>query len=140
MVNKFKIVLGDYSCDGHCMTETIYVKSNYNQNEIVEAYNNSKKLTGLSFDNSTEPNIGVEWENNTIDYNDLEVLKKHGYDLLKERNIDREEDYDIDGGEDFIDIFFNFVKISLSNLEYEIIQDDTPTLSLDMGYGLFYTY
>ena len=144
MEYKFKIEIGDPSKDGHNQSEERFIVSNKTIEEVRNAYNKSCLFTGLVFTSDKDiivNNEKLNWENN--EYSDRSICTEYeSYDIselaqniLKEYGI---ENPDVDGDVDsLVDIFLNFIKLSLPDFEYNIVQDITPSLGLTIGYGLF---
>jgi hypothetical protein len=45
----FKYTIGDWSDDGHGKTDVLQIRSNHTIEKITEAYNKSRKTTGIDF-------------------------------------------------------------------------------------------
>ena len=144
MEYKFKIEIGDPSKDGHNQSENRIINSNKTIEEVREAYDKSCLLTGLVFTSNKDiivNNEKLNWQNN--EYSDRSICTEYeSYDtselaqaILEEYGIENPViDGDIDS---LVDIFLEFIKLSLPDFEYNIIQDDIPSLGLTIGYGLF---
>lgn len=138
-MHKFKIVLGDWSCDGHCIKEEYIISCNYDETEVKKAYQRSKKKYKVTFDSYEDLAIAVEYQNSTISPKVEEILKSAGIDLRKDWDWyeeDPEEELYLET-ESFLELFFDYVKLSLPDIEYKIVSEDIPNLGLSMGYGLF---
>lgn len=156
---KVRLTIGDWSGDGHSISEDFIYESNKSVEEIRQAYKNACKLTGLSFNHNddytglnlgygTDRQIATEYEESTISKLALKILKKHGIELKSE---DGSEEYFIDGSEDFVDILIKFIKLSLPDLKLKEASykkselKDIPAingwwnkeLNCQFGYGLF---
>lgn len=140
---KFKIPIGDPSKDGHNQCEYITIESNKSEQEIKEAYNKSCELTGLVFTSNKEVIVdgkALTWRDK--EYKDRCICTEYesydSSDLAKEILNKYNIDGNIDGDSDIlVEIFLNFIKISLPDFEYKFINDDIPVLGLTIGYGLF---
>ena len=145
MKYKFKIEVGDPSKDGHNQSEDIVINSNKTITEVREAYDKSCLLTGLVFTSNKDMVVNNEklsWKH--PEYSDRCVCVEYesyntselAQTILKEYGI---EDSEIDGDVgSLVDVFLEFIKLSLPDFEYNIIQDPIPSLGLTIGYGLFY--
>lgn len=143
-MSKFKIEIGDPSKNGHNQSEERIINSNKTIEEVRKAYDKSCLLTGLVFTSNKDiivNNEKLNWQNN--EYSDRNICTEYeSYDtselaqnILKEYGI---ENPNIDGNVDsLVDIFLEFIKLSLSDFEYDIVQDIIPSLGLTIGYGLF---
>lgn len=159
-----RLILGDWSNDGHGKHEDIILISNYPIEQIQEAYKKSCKLTGISFnhnDDYTEAGRGWEeqekyriackYEDSSLTKFQINILKQFGNldELLNNTKIF--EDYPYDNGDynltpdNFAALWLWFVKLSLPDL---ITKIDNPLpaingewnkdLNVQFGYGLFY--
>ena len=144
MEYKFKIEIGDPSKDGHNQSEERVIISNKTIEEVRDAYKKSCELTGLVFTSNTNVIVNdkvLNWRDG--EYADRNICVEYeSYDtselaqtILKEYGIENSE---IDGDVDsLVDVFLEFIKLSLPDFEYNIIQDIIPSLGLTIGYGLF---
>lgn len=150
---RMKLVLGDWSNDGHGQSEEIVIVANHSVEDVQQAYKDSCKLTGVSFnhnkdytevkrdyDEAEKYRIATEYEDNCVSPEVVEILSKYeGFDKFGMTD----EYFSLD--EIFSDLWFWFVKLSLSDLEYEIVEDTVPVingywnknLNVQFGYGLF---
>ena len=144
MEYKFKIEIGDPSKDGHSQSEDRVITSNKTTEEVREAYDKSCLLTGLVFTSNVDIIVNNEklgWQhpehsNRQIctEYESYEASEL-AQSILEECGI---ENPVIDGDVDsLVGIFLEFIKLSLPDFEYNIIQDNIPSLGLTIGYGLF---
>jgi hypothetical protein len=144
MKYKFKIEIGDPSKDGHNQSEDRIINSNKKITEVRKAYDKSCEITGLVFTSNKDIIVNNEklgWQH--PEHSDRSICTDYeSYDtselaqtILKECGI---ENPNIDGDVDsLVDIFLEFIKLSLPDLEYNIVQDNIPSLGLTIGYGLF---
>lgn len=141
---KFKIEIGDPSKDGHNQSEDRIINSNKTIEEVREAYNKSCLLTGLVFTSNKDIIVNNEklgWQHpehsdrcicteyESYDISELAqgILQNHG---IVYTNIESDVD-------SLVNIFLDFIKLSLPDFEYNVIQDIIPSLGLTIGYGLF---
>lgn len=143
-MNIFKIKMGDPSGDGHSQTETTVIRCNKTKEQVLEAYSKSCDLTGLVFTENKDVTINgkkIDWQHPEymdrkvcVDYESYEISDL-AQNILKSFGI---ENPTVDGDIDVLfDIFMDFIKISLPDIEYDVIPDLTDTLDLTIGYGLF---
>lgn len=168
---KMYLVLGDWSKDGHNQSEKILVECNLPVEKIQQAYKDSCKLTGISFninenftglkydvkdyknydeyfDAQKRGLIATEYEDSSLNTHCLEQLKKFGFDL----KIIYGDDYDTEDNEElyldessFTKLWFWFVKLSLPELQFIVVEDNIPVingywnknLNVGFGYGLY---
>lgn len=151
-MNKMNLVLGDWSDDGHGKTTNVTVEVNKTVVEVQEAYKASCKLTGISFNHNVDYTekkrdwkeakkymVCTKYEENTLTNEVKEVLKRFNCpeDII--------ENFDEECFENFVKLWFWFVKLSLPDLVYTEIKNDIPTingywnenLNVAFGYGLF---
>lgn len=149
-MNKMYLVLGDWSDDGHGKYEKILLLSNKPVSEVQQAYKDSCRLTGLSFNgNKHYTGLNRTWheaEEHEIctDYEDYE-LNETCKRILKEYGIEIDEDFIC--MDSFVQLWIKFVKLSLPDLELERseVRDEIPNingywnqnLNVQFGYGLF---
>lgn len=91
MENIMKLTLGDWSDDGHGEYEEFYIKSNYDVHKVRQAYKDSCKKTGLSFNHNedyTGLNVGynstrqiwTEYGSRELSEDAIEILREFGID------------------------------------------------------------
>jgi hypothetical protein len=151
-MNEMYLVLGDPSQDGHGHSDKLLFKVNKSIKEVQQAYKDSCKLTGISFNHNedyterkrtweewTDYRICTEYDDCILSKEILKVLKDFGYPDL---NIFKKNPY-LDE-EIFYELWFWFVELSLPDLiwEYKIIEDNIPIintggLNVQFGYGLY---
>lgn len=153
-MNDMLLVLGDWSQDGHNLSDSFGCCANKTISEIQEAYKASCKLTGISFNHNedyTERNrdwtienlyrIATEYDSPFIHYSCYEVLQEYNCPLLDRFTTQRngvDEVYSFDRNDVFkhyIELWWWFVKLSLPDLEYEMAIDlpsNDPGLGNDL--------
>lgn len=151
--HRMYLVLGDYSGDGHKQFDKILVAANKTVEEIQQSYKDSCKLTGVSFDlndNFTglkrnfeemlKYEISTTYESGLhIHLETCEALSAHGMQIPH---------YILNGmsdeKEDFTKLWFQFVTLSLKDLQYEVVEEDIPSINgcgnlpVQFGYGLYF--
>lgn len=129
-----RIMVGDFSGDGHGMYETVFVKTKHTSAEIRAAF---KKAIDESKLNNSD-NLCEEWETDTIS---KDMLDRMGVDSSKYINSDEGEDpeYCVDGDiYGFVNLIIDFIKVYTPDLKIETISYKAPEIVLeDIGYGLF---
>ncbi len=155
-MNRMYLVLGDWSDDGHGKSEKLLIESNKTVEEIQNAYKDSCKLTGISFNGDNEDytqtnrfwvessnyRIAVEYEEPKLTSEVLEVLEKFKCPKGIIENYNEEPYY-----RSYIDLWDWFVKLSLPDLEFNIVKEDdgipcingywNKNLNVSFGYGLY---
>ena len=153
MSNLLKLTLGDWSRDGHGYMEKFFIESNYNVHEVRQAYKNSCKKTGITFDgedNYTGCNLDREpwripltgyWEN-TIEDKAVTELRRFG---LLDRSFSTGDLVDCEFA---ADLFMKFISLSMpEDFHYEFVESVDPAepingwwnseLNDTFCYGLF---
>lgn len=155
MTNKYKVVVGDWSSDGHGVSEFVYFNTNKDQADIKKAYNEAVKKCGLTLDN---PHLAKKKYTEILNqYEDSKILPMH-VKKLEEIGVTFEavgcDGDDQDGemtwcfghnGDAICRLFLEMAKTQLPDLEYEIIKDETPCINgfwsddfnVQFGYGCF---
>lgn len=164
---KVKLTIGDWSKDGHNQSEMFYYESNKTVEEIQQAYKDSCKLTGLSFNHNEDyTELGLKWGHPEYDlrkicteYGDAsinkfsaDILLKYGIDVKEYKD---EEDNDEDSYyvslDKFPELVIAFIKLSLPDLvltEASVMRTEinnlpaingwwNKNLNVQFGYGLF---
>jgi hypothetical protein len=144
MKHKFKIEIGDPSKDGHNQSEDRVIVSNKIKEQVREAYNKSCLLTGLVFTGNKDIIVNdkkLNWRDD--DYSKRQIcteyesykMSKLAEDILQTYGIKYTQ---IDGNvNSLVNIFLEFIKLSLPDFEYDIVENEIPSLGLTIGYGLF---
>lgn len=129
MNNLIRFELGDWSYDGHNMTESIIVRSNYDTDKIKDLL--QKRVTallGIDFDKECE-----EYEQNTLSEDTFDILNTLG--ILKaafpDTTVQQDEGL---GAIEFLKIMLATAKYVDQEFEYEVVE--LPTV-YGYGYGLF---
>ena len=157
---EVKLVLGDWSQDGHNEYEEFGIISKYNVSILRKAYKSSCKLTGLTF-NHNEDYTGLlkgkyghwrqlftEYKSSEIEPEACKILEE--FYLIEKNDWDEENDggicMDIDDVADLImrfialsmpeDFIYTFSDIGLKNAE-PINGYCNAELNVQFGYGLF---
>lgn len=132
---KVKLNLGDWSQDGHNQTEVVILEVNKTVKEIQEAYLKSCKDSGVELHR-----LCSDYDENIIDDADLQDLEDFGIKWL----FEHVEDNLIWDTTSFTNLILDFIKISLPDLTYKIVEDDIPNLNgfwgdlnVTFGYGLY---
>ena len=123
---KLRITIGDWSDDGHGVSEQFVYDSNKTVKEIQDAYKASCKLTGLQFNHNANytglkehdgygsfRHICTEYEECEISEEALEILTEHGIVI----NFLEKEDSLVLYEDTFLQLLIDFIKLSLPDLE-----------------------
>lgn len=159
-----KLVLGDWSDDGHGKYEEVCFESNYPVQTIQQAYMDSCKLTGVQFNYNTDYTDGLckgygSWRQPFTEY-DSASLKPEAIEALREHGLDpatycdeKYTDKDLEEGnsmhfyvESASELIMAFIKLSMpKDWTYDKIELDAHAINgywgkinEQFGYGLFY--
>lgn len=145
MKYRYKLVLGDWSCDGHNIMEYITISTDTNIQDIRNAYLKYVKKYKISL---TEENLNKgctvilsEYEENLIDDDTANILQESGINIKSK--FAGEDDYCFDA-DTTAWLFFEMVGVMLPNFEYKIEGEDLETINTDgspiggIGYGVFH--
>ena len=153
----YKLILGDWSDDGHGISKDILFDCNYPVKDIQEAYKNSCKKFGIQFDYN-ENYIGdsisygddrlvwTEYEENDISSFAYKILvKNHCLDNIVVEKLDTGRYY-VESINDCGRVIMNFIALSMpDDFTYTVVEEDYPcingywdeNLNAQFGYGLF---
>jgi hypothetical protein len=134
--HTINLIVGDWSHDGHNMTDTVTIHSNLNVKELEAAYKKGAKKIGV--DPTKE--IAEEYEDNKISKEAYDKLVTHGFDvkdLIDVPDPDESEDsYDLYSSEAFSEIWLFVAKTGNPDFEYEMLEESDNSINIG-GYGLF---
>lgn len=146
MNNTYKLVIGDWSGDGHGKCQDFLYKTNKELSEIQQAYRDSCELTGVAFHHSHGRGwreICTNYDEYVINNETLELLLKHGMpDDMFENYPDEESQFVC--SDDIAGLIMWFIGLSLENFEYEGVNSEIKAingwwggLNHQFGYGVF---
>lgn len=153
---KMYLSLGDPSNDGHGQHDNILLESDVQVERVQQAYIDSCKLTGVSFNNNNDFTgvkrdwkdkekylICVEYEEPFVPKAAFNVLVKFGLNekLIKkfagyedyEINLDDDENIVIREQDIFIKLWIWFVKLSAPDISLEFVKDEIPYINGGQG-------
>jgi hypothetical protein len=130
MQHEIQLVMGDWSGDGHCQTETVYIRSNLSKEELKQAYLKGVDITGVHLTSG----IARNYEDSIFPQDAVDSLVKFGF-KPSEFLGDDEDDWIVytDG---FYLIWLFIAKIGNPELEWEEAKSDSLEIG---GYGLFWS-
>jgi hypothetical protein len=137
MPNIIKLMMGDWSGDGHKGTYDFYIKTNFSRNEVVEAF--ERGVTKIDF-NITE--FCSEFEDNSLTKEQFEHLVDCGfpeygcwyYKWFKNEGRLDEIDWVALSQEEFAEIYCFTVR--QGNPEFRYVRLEHNSIDIG-GYGLF---
>lgn len=143
-MNKIKIEIGDWSGDGHGISEIVEITANRTIDDLKQLYKKSCELTGLQFTtNGDESGRNRNWE----EMSKWKVLQEYQEDKITEFQKNEFAKYGIEINdldfsyktEKFTKLFLNF--LSLSDEEFRWVltpeKQQEKTLQLFIGYGIY---
>lgn len=157
---KFKVVIGDWSSDGHSKSDEYVFEGNYPVSKLRQAYKDSCRLTGVQFNhNQNYTGIELGWrerrEKNQrreicTEYED-DSMGRFAYDTLKKFGLKVGEYGDSLGIDEFTELILNFIKLSLPDFKWDEaafkrseLKNIPPLngywnkeLNVQFGYGLY---
>ncbi len=150
MKYTYKIAIGDWSGDGHGKHDDFTFESSHHQDEIIKAYKEACKKSGIYMHGHSFRNPDVilaDYEDNTISKDQIEKLEAIGIDF-KSLDLDDyvEEDNELwCGPDDCAKIFLAMAKTQLAGFEYRFVEDKIPyingywskTFNESIGYGCY---
>jgi len=129
MNNIHNIMSGDWSNDGHGMTQSIIIRSNLTKEQIEQAYKEGIEIIGFDF----KEDYCREYEDDFLPNEIIEKLKLHGI------YVNFESDNKGDGvhinPDEYTELYLKICQLGDSDFKYTIIK--TPEVHIG-GYGLFY--
>lgn len=145
---KISITFGDFSLDGHKISEIRYYESNRTVDELRNIYHETVLDTGFDF----VKEVCAEFEDRVIQEDVVEIFKELNIVLYSEINDDNE--IVIDSVETYFKYFLRFLHLTDPKIELVEIINDVPELTFygyltdknghkwhmgQLGYGLFST-
>jgi len=129
--HMINLVVGDWSHDGHSMTEQSTIKCNLDKKGLEKAYKKGSKKVG--FDLTEE--VCEAYEDMSVSDDVVEKLRTAG--------IKPEDFIENEGGEwsfaynweAFTELWLRIAKLGNPNLEFEMCSNDSPNINIG-GYGL----
>ena len=147
--------IGDWSDDGHGMDERFYFLTNYQAEDIREAYKRTCAAIGIQLHDVYEKNytnlpvneavgLFVECDEASISMEMKDILSSHGFSFDSETaEFDVYEDHIIFSPHDVFELFLWFVRYSMpDDFEWEEAMLDAESIiqsgfSHQFGYGVF---
>lgn len=130
MKYQLKIVCGDWSNDGHGMTDSIFIESNLNHEDIEVAYKRGAKEIGLDFRND----VARQYEDHKMSQAQMDILRANNINTEVDEWYGEPSSYSLDS-DSYIEIFLEICKIGNYNFNYEKIETREVHIG---GYGIFY--
>ena len=122
------VITGDWSGDGHSITEMVNIESNLSHDDMCKAYEKGCEILGFDFSEQ----VCKAYEESHIEEDKLKSLQQH--------DIGKEIEYDDYMGKYVLDpdlyaqIYLAIVKLGKKEFYYEIVPNSKLCIG---GYGLF---
>lgn len=120
-MEHFNIVVGDHSGDGHGLSETYTIETNWTLESIKVAYKRGTKKLGFDVTKT----LCTDYEDNRMDAGYAEKLTAAGYHF---------DSTDCVFPDEFLEIYFFVVKLGNKEFTYSHVNNKTQAIG---GYGLF---
>lgn len=133
---RFKFPLGDWSDDGHGKCDWYIVECAKSIEDVQKAWNRAIKL----YPEVNPEKYCSEYKDSSIPRDIVEKLYNLGFKVVETDNIDEaiEQFYREFWVDTFADIVVWYLNLGDPELQAKIVEDDTPRLYIDVGYGLYY--
>ena len=143
---KLKMVVGDWSDDGHGKSDFVYFDSSVDSATIKKAYLKACKQSGVYLhDTGSKQGLLCSYEDKYITTKDIKKLSKIGIDANKYEPEDEREADDaitIHDPKTVCKLFLDMVGSQLPDFSYQILSDDIECIngfwSKDFNYGIGY--
>jgi len=125
---------GDWANDGHGMTQSIIIKSNFTKDQIKEAYKSGTEIIGFDL----KSDCCRKYEDDLLTTEQVNKLKSYGIIVEFEcewDGADLSEGFHVIPDE-YTEIFLKICRLGDPDFNYEIL--DTPEVHIG-GYGIFYS-
>jgi hypothetical protein len=134
---KIEMVVGDWSNDGHGMTDKYHIEANASHLELAKAYEVGTKIIGFNFTDE----VCSDYEDNVIKSEHREILVQHGFKGELADYLEEHSGY-FDENKDFVEVYMFIVELGFKSLygtalEWSFINANIPQLKVG-GYGLFF--
>jgi hypothetical protein len=123
-MHRIKLVVGDYSCDGHGRSEDFYILSNLAHKELTSAFYKGEEIIGISFYDQLS-----EYDTRHLDQHTIDKMAMY-FDVY---GIDA--DYWIQPHE-YVDYWLQIAKVGNPDLKFDYDDGSEPIIEIG-GYGLF---
>lgn len=133
---RVKLVLGDWSGDGHNISSSLFVSSSLSASELRTAYAEGTKKVGFDYCNT----VCAEYEDSSISKEKLNRLKELGFELRdsdgEEFELEEQDECLFMDEETFAGMYMFICKLGNETLEYQFVSDNAQSNQIG-GYGLY---
>lgn len=130
--HMINLVVGDWSHDGHNMTEQSTIKCNLEKKDLEKAYKKGTKVVGF---NLTEE-VCADYEDMSMPAEIAEKLKVAGIDANE--YVEHEDGEELSfayNHEAFTELWLRIAQLGNPDLKYEMSSNESPNINIG-GYGL----
>jgi hypothetical protein len=146
-MNTYRLVIGDWSHDGHEKSDIFRFKTNYTREQIIEAYKVAEERSGVSL--TSHSGILTDYEDGTIKGEAIDKLKALGVsieELLKTHDLDDWEGEISVSPDGVARLFLAMVGAVANDFEWEEDHDRSEFINgfwqkdfnHSMGYGVYH--
>lgn len=143
-MNKFKLILGDWSNDGHGQFTEHLIDTNLTKSQIEKAFTVAKKHFKINTDKyrKLELNICREYEDSSVPSSFItELVETFGKPAIQKILGDMDRPIIYIDKDQYVDIWIKLLKFGCDQLNFECefkINKDYDNYIEIGGYGLFY--
>lgn len=135
-MNTITLVVGDWSHDGHNMTQNFIIRCNLTVKELDKAYKAGVKKVKVDL---TE-DVARDYEDYVLSKADAQKFAKTGFEFT-EKLFEPSEDEDgayniVFGCESFGALWLHIAKVGNPKLKWQEADEERATINIG-GYGLF---
>ena len=130
MNSLINLVVGDWSHDGHGITDTTLIRSNRNYDDLIKAYKAGCEIVGFELDN-----ICRSYDDGELPVDNAEMLRDAGFDLNTLEGYEGVDEAIYITSEDFTIIYLAICQMGDPKFLYEYVTAYPIHIG---GYGLFY--
>lgn len=135
-LNVIKLVVGDWSYDGHNMTREYIIETQFTTKEVMAAYKAGSKKLKFNFIDT----CCTDYEDNQLQKPHIKKLIAAGIDMSPFLG-EPDENGEYEGGmepESHAELYLEIVKLGAPDFTYKRVANDDNTILIG-GYGLFST-
>lgn len=131
--NVINLVMGDWSGDGHCKTQTRTIRCNITKKALSKAYTAGAKKTGVAFSDD----VARDYEDSTISKDIIEKLAVFGFKIEEYSEDEEADEYGRYGlcSDGYAEAWLFVAKVGNPKLEYEFMDSSSSNINIG-GYGL----
>ncbi len=144
-MHTYRVVIGDWSTDGHGRSDDYLVKTSHKQAECQQAYRDAVKASGVALDHQSKAKIQLccDFEDSYISAEAIQKLTELGvvWDFL-------ESELNDDGGvsvgpDEMARLFMEMIRTQIPDFQYRFVKEPPAlngwwgNLNVSIGYGCY---